>query len=639
MTRPPVVAPDQEKQQQIAAAQQILRDDPKFASAKMAVFQYVTVGIFFVLIWSFWQLQVQQQEVYSEQAERNSIKSLPILAPRGKILDRDGRVIVDNHSSWTLLLSRETLKPEHLPAIASGLRLDLNDLNAKLARYRSRPKFEPLVLKEELTPEDLAFVESHRDPAFFPEMELIRAQRRLYPQNGMAAHVIGYTGEISDSELDNPDYANEEPGAVIGKFGLERRYNDLLKGVDGQRQVKVDNLGRERQILENKEAVPGKSLVTTLDLDLQAVAELALEGKKGSVVALDPRTGEILAMVSRPTFDPNKFAVRIKSADWKEIAQDPAKPLLNRAIQAQLAPGSTFKPIMAIAGLETGTIDDEWTAHCPGGASFYGHFYKCHQVHGTISLHRAIAQSCDTYFYNVGNKLGIDKMAFYADQAGFGHRTGVDLPGEAEGIVPSSAWKIRNFHVKWFAGETISVSIGQGALTVTPLQLASAIGGLSLGGVWHKPHLVLADTKKERPREWALNPANVKKVVDGMYGVVNEGGTGIRARIPGIEVCGKTGSAQTVSNDFVHSHGKAAMKDNSWFVGFAPRAAPEIVVAVLFEGGEHGMLAAPIARDVMKSYFDKKARLRMVTEKESKPAVAPQALQGGLKPAARGGRG
>jgi len=238
-------------------------------------------------------------------------------------------------------------------------------------------------------------------------------------------------------------------------------------------------------------------------------------------------------------------------------------------------------------------------------------------------LHRAIAQSCDTYFYNVGNKLGIDKIAFYGDQAGLGRKTGVDLPGEAEGTLPSSAWKIRNFHVKWFAGETISVSIGQGALTVTPLQLASAIGGIAVGGVWHKPHLLVEDTKTEKPHEWALNPENVKRVVDGMYGVVNEGGTGVRAKIPGIEVCGKTGSAQTVSNDYVRAHRGSAPKDNSWFVGFAPRAAPESVVVAVFEGGEHGRLSAPIARDVMKSYFDKKTRQKLLTA-APQPAVAVQ---------------
>ncbi len=366
-----------EQDEQKISVSAVRRDDPKLSSAKLAIFQYFTVAVFFALIAGFWQLQIQQQEAYSVQAEHNSIRSLPIPAPRGKILDRDGRVIVDNHSSWTLLLSRERLKPQHIPEIAQGLHLDLADLNAKLYRYRARPKFDSIVLKEELTPAELAFVEAHRDPGFFPELELIRAQKRLYPQNGLAAHVIGYTGEISDTELDSPEYANEEPGALIGKFGLERKYNDQLRGVDGSRRVKVDNLGRERQDLENKEAIPGKSLQTTLDLDLQAVGELAMDGRVGALVALDPRNGEILAMVSRPTFDPNKFAVRIKSSDWKEIANDPDHPLMNRVIQAQLAPGSTFKPIMALAGLETSAIDEDWTAHCEGGASFYGHFYKC----------------------------------------------------------------------------------------------------------------------------------------------------------------------------------------------------------------------------------------------------------------------
>ncbi len=603
---PPQLTNEQERPQ--APKITNFRDDPKFSSAKMAVFQYFTVGVFFVLISGFWQLQVTQQEAYSAEAERNSVRSLPILAPRGKILDRDGRVIVDNHSSWTLLLSREALKAQHLPEIASGLHLDLADLNAKLYRYRSRPKFEPIVLKEELTQAELAFVEAHRDPGFFPELELIRAQKRLYPQNGMAAHVIGYTGEISDTELDNPEYANEEPGSVIGKFGLERKYNDQLRGIDGSRQVKVDNLGREREVLENKEAIPGKSLQTTLDLDLQAVGELAMNGRVGALVALDPRTGEVLAMISRPTFDPNKFAVRIKSSDWKEIANDPDRPLFNRAIQAQLAPGSTFKPLMALAGLETGAIDEDYTAHCAGGAEFYGHFYKCEKVHGGIQLHRAIVLSCDAYFYNVGVKLGIDQIAFYGERAGLGHKTGVDLPGEADGTMPSTAWKVRNFHQKWMGGDTVSVAIGQGYVLVTPIQLASAIGGIAVGGEWHRPHLLMADTKTEKPRVWALNPDNVKRVVDGMYGVVNEGGTGGRAIIPGIHVCGKTGSAQTASMDYAKTH---VAKDNSWFVGFAPCEAPEIVVAALWEGGVQGAYSAPIVRDVMKAYFDKKARMHM----------------------------
>jgi penicillin-binding protein 2 len=346
-----------------------------------------------------------------------------------------------------------------------------------------------------------------------------------------------------------------------------------------------------------------------------------MEGRNGSVVALDPRTGDVLAMVSRPTFDPNKFAVRIKTKDFREILDNPDKPMLNRAIQAQQAPGSTFKPLVALAGLETGTVDDKWSVHCSGGVALYGRYQKCWEKrgHGTLSLHNGIVHSCDVYFYTLGSKLGIDNIAFYADLAGFGHASGIDLPHEADGIVPSEKWKLRNYRTKWYAGETPSVAIGQGALTVTPLQLARAIGGLSVGGKWQQPHLVKMAGQNDKVAEWALNPLNVKDVIDGMYGVVNEGGTGVRARLPKIEVCGKTGSSQLVSNDYVKANAPAhLLKDNAWFVGFAPRQAPEIVVVAFFEHGEHGQFAAPIARDVIKAYFDKKTRL---TSTQSEPAV------------------
>lgn len=585
------------------------RDDPKEAAGRIAIFQYFAVGVFLFLISGFWELQVKNPGLYNELAERNSIKALPVIAPRGKILDRDGRVIVDNHSSFSVLLSRETLKPEHLRPISQGLNLDYDDLIAQIRRYGSRPRYEPVIIKQELTPDDVAFVEAHRDPEFFPELELIHSQRRMYPQNGMAAHVMGYTGEISESELDSPDFAKYNPGAIVGKFGIERQYNDVLTGVDGQRQVIVDNRGRERKLIGLKDAVPGKNLQLTIDLDLQAVAELVMEGRNGSIVALDPRNGEVLAMVSRPTFDPNKFSVRIRASDWKELMDNPDHPLLNRAIQAQLAPGSTFKPIEALAALEAGAVDDSYTIHCPGGASFYGHYYACwvKHGHGSVSLHKGIVQSCDVYFYNVGNRLGIDKIAFYADIVGYGRKTGIDLPHEAAGVVPSPAWKIRNFRQKWFAGETISVAIGQGALTVTPLQMAAAMGGIAMRGVWYRPHLVKGETDHEQPRTWALSPENLDKVIDGMYGVVNEGGTGVRARLPGVEVCGKTGTAQLASTEFVKGHN---MKNNAWFVGFAPRRNPEIVIVALFEGGEHGQFAAALVRDVMKAWFDKKARNR-----------------------------
>jgi penicillin-binding protein 2 len=601
-----------------------LRDDTRFAAGKIAVFQYATVVIFLFLISGFWRLQVQNPEFYGEQAQQNSIKSVPIPGPRGRILDRDGRVIVDNHSSFSLLLARESAKDEHLRPIAQGLDLDFNDLLARVQRVRKEPKYRPVVIKDELSPADLSFVDSHHD--YFPELVKIQAQRRLYPQNGMLAHVIGYTGEISEQDLDEPEFAKYNQGDVVGKVGIEKQYNDSLTGVDGQRQVVVDNRGQVRQTLATKKAVEGKDLQLTIDLDVQTVAELAMQGKNGSVVALDPRSGEVLAMVSRPTFDPNKFAVRIKSKDWKEILDNPEHPMLNRAIQAELAPGSTFKPIVALAGLSTGTVDDKWTTHCSGGVALYGRYQHCWvspKGHGTLSMHGGIVHSCDVFFYTLGSKLGIDNLSFYGDLVGFGQTTGIDLPHERSGLMPSEKWKLRYYRTKWYAGETPSVAIGQGALTVTPLQLARAIGGIAVGGKWYQPHMVKKPVDQVKTVEWALNPEHVKTVVDGMYGVVNEGGTGVRAGLPHIEVCGKTGTSQLASNDYVKPAGGGEdMRDNAWFVGFAPRDNPEIVVVALFEHGGHGQFAAAIVRDVIKAHFDKKERVTQLQQNQTRTVAA-----------------
>ncbi len=545
------------------------------------------------------------------------------------------------------MLARETMKEEHLKAIAQGLDLDYNDLVTQVGRFRFQPKYVPIVVKEELTPADLAFVESHRD--FYPEMELIEAQRRLYPQNGMLAHVIGYTGQISQDELDQPQFINYNPGQIIGKFGIEREYNDWLTGVDGEHQEVVDNMGKVKEVLGTKPSVPGKDLKLTIDLDLQVVAELGMDAPQtevhvqhtnGAVVALDPRTGDVLAMVSRPTFDPNKFAVRIKSADWQEIADNPDHPMLNKAIQAVQPPGSTFKPFTALAGLESGAIDDKFTVDCRGGVALYGRFQKCWvypRGHGRLALHRGIVDSCDVYFYTVAAKTGIDKLAFYGDLFGFGHLTGIDLPHEVTGVMPSPQWKMRNYRQKWYLGETPSVGIGQGALTVTPLQLARALGGFVMGGVWHRPRLVASEPDKVV--RWKLNPKNVNDVKDGMYGVVNEaGGTGIRARLPDVSVCGKTGTAQLSSEDFAKASGKKTSDDDAWFEAFAPCENPEIVVVAFFERFPgHGQYAAPITRDIIKAYLDKKVRLAALEEQKQKLEHHVAALGGmvmsGLKPA------
>jgi penicillin-binding protein 2 len=626
---------ESQREREELSADQLLLDNTKAVTAKIAVFQYIVIAVFIFLVSSFWALQVQNPDYYSEAAEKNRIKSTPILAPRGKILDRDGRVIVDNKASYSLLLNRDQLKYEHLPAIADALKLDYNDLAEKIRRMSTRPQ---IVIKDELTRDEMTWVESHRDPSAFPEMEVIKSWRRLYPQNGFAAHVAGYVGEISESELDQPQFIDFHPADIIGKDGIEREYDSVLRGMDGERRVLVDSMGRERQVDKPKEAAPGKDLQLALDLDLQSVAELAMEDKRGGVVALDPRTGEVLAMVSRPTFDPNKFTGRISKTDWQAITGDPFKPLMNRAIQAEFAPGSTFKPIMALAGLETGTIDDKTQFHCPGGASFYGHYFACHlkHGHGDISLHRAIAQSCDVFFYNVGNRLGIDRIAHYAEMAGFGSRTGIDLPNERESTMPSTRWKMRNYRQKWYAGETISVAIGQGAITVSPLELATAIGGLSLGGRWMRPHM-LKDGKTKVLRQVSFQPENIQDVISGMYGVVNEGGTGRFAALPNVKVCGKTGSAQLASNELLKGTKLGqTLKDNGWFVGFAPEDAPEIVVVALYENGEHGDRASWIVRDVLKAYFDKKERLakgqaqiaRQIRPPLSLPFTFPAALLG-----------
>jgi penicillin-binding protein 2 len=602
------VAPENERARiQSSAPDVAYRDDPRDFAGKVAVFQYLTVLVFVFLVSGFWQLQVQDPEKYVEAAERNRIKSTPLLAARGKILDRDGRVIVDNRTSYSLLLNRDQIKAEHLPAISSALGLDYGDL-AVAIRHNTRPQ---IIIKDQLTRDEIAWIEAHQDESAYPEMQLIQSWRRQYPQNGFAAHVTGYVGEISENDLNLPQFSEYHQGDIVGKDGLEKEYDKTLRGIDGQQRVQVDNFGHERQMETTQPAQPGQDLRTTLDLDLQAVAELAMQGKHGAVVALDPRSGEVLAMMSAPTFDPNKFTGRISRKDWNEIMNDPFKPLLNRATQAEFAPGSTFKPFTALAGLETGTINDETEFHCSGGASFYGNYYGCwkHTGHGNISLHRALRESCDVFFYNVANKLGIDRLAEYAEMAGFGSKTGIDLPNERESTMPSTKWKLRLSRQKWYAGETISVGIGQGAITVSPLELAVAEGGLGNRGKWMQPHLTFGTAPKVL-RTGHFNPENVEKVIDGMYAVVNEpGGTGHNAALPGIKVCGKTGTAQLASNKFLKGTAAGrAMKDNAWFIAYAPEEAPEIVVVALFENGEHGDRAAWIVRDVMKAYFDKKER-------------------------------
>ncbi|MYA79287.1 MAG: penicillin-binding protein 2, partial [Acidobacteriia bacterium] len=404
----------------------------KASEVYIAVFQYVMAMAFLWLLAGFWQLQVQTRQIYVERADRNRIKSLQIFAPRGKILDRDGRVIVDNSPSHKALLSRASHDTELLRIIAGGLNIPFERLGASLKRLETSntPAYQAVILKENLSHAEVAFVEAHRSQ--LPELELIRSHRRLYPRGGLASHVVGYVGEVSDSELDQDTFMFYEPGAEIGKAGIERAYNDILTGTDGHRLIEVDSLGREQTLFGTVKPKAGRSLRITLDLDLQVVAELALEGKKGAIVALDPRNGEVLALASRPTYDPNKFVGGISADDWRQILQDPQDLMLNRATQAQVAPGSVFKAIVALAGGETGLLDEDFTVSCSGGASFYSRYFRCHLAkgHGPVDLRQALAQSCNVYFYTLGIKLGIDRIEEYAELAGLGSPTGIDLHNE-----------------------------------------------------------------------------------------------------------------------------------------------------------------------------------------------------------------
>ena len=623
-----------------------VRED-KIPSARLAIVQYATLAVFLLLAYGLWRLQVAGGERYELLAEANRVREVPILAPRGMIVDREGRRIVDNYPSFSALLLRDQARglEGHIDLIAQGLNMSPESIRDRVRRFGNVPQ---IVLKDDITPDELAFIEAHRDD--LPELETIVAHRRLYPKNGFAAHLIGYVGEVSEDMLDMPQFELYDPGDIVGRSGVEQQYNHILMGKNGSRRVLVNSRGREVGRLGQVPAEPGKELKLTLDLDVQIAAESALEGHNGAIVALDPRTGEVLALVSRPTFDPNHFTVRISPEEWNNLVTDEAKPLLNKAIQAQLAPGSVFKIIMAVAGLEEG-IAQNMLVNCGGGKNFYGRFFKCwigakHSAHGTVDIKKAIYQSCDSFFYTLGERLTISRIARYATAFGLGQKTGIDLPQEVNGVMPSEEWKVRNFKQKWYAGETISVAIGQGAVTTTPVQLARAIGAIANGGVMHRPHvaypgqfppelrnLMHTDTPPVRvpiqPQHWEL-------ITDAMVEVVGTSGTAPSARLEGIDFGGKTGTAQVVSNTARAKLTGHRFKDNGWFVGVMPRRNPEIVVAVLVEQGEHGYLAGRMAAQVVKAYAEKQKtrELKVASGRPPQVEVAAvwsqgEAMQGG----------
>jgi len=612
------------------------RNDNRLPQERLAAASYVIVGMITLLLLGFWKLQVIDSDKYGVMAERNRVRSIPIIAPRGRMLDRDGRVLVDNYPSFSVLLLRDDMPAveKNLPAIADGLGLSLDDLKEQLSNTGALPKFQPIVIKPEATPGDVAFIESHR--ADIPLLEMLMVHRRRYLPGGFMAHASGYVGEVSEQQIEASN-GKYRPGDVAGKSGLERQYNDMLVGTDGMRRVIVNSVGKEMGRLSQQEAIPGKQIQLTIDYDLQQVAETGLGDKKGAVIAMDPRTGEVLAFASHPAPDPNDFAIRVSKEEWQRLNEDPGKPLLNRVTQAQLAPGSVFKIIMATAMLESKTPPESFTAFCPGYGVFYGQMHKCwvygKSSHGLVNLHNAIVRSCDVFFYNVGMRMGIDTIAKYSKMLGLGAKTGIDMPSEESGLVPSEDWVQRVYHHKWYPGSTISVSIGQGSVMVTPLQVAYVIGGIASGGEFRQPHL-LKDAQNVGEKHVEISENTVEQVTQGMYGVINEaGGTGNSVKLQGIEFCGKSGTAQMMSYSAASRLGLGKGKNDGWFVGFAPRRDPEIVVAAVVEDtSEHGGTAAgPVVRDIVKAYYDKK-------DKKAHGQTTAQSQQPGVEQATASAR-
>jgi penicillin-binding protein 2 len=608
----------------------------KLSSLKLTVVQYAILAMLLTMAGQLWRLQVLGAENFRMLAEQNRIRKEPVLAPRGKLFDREGRLIVDNYPSISCFLVREQghNMDADLPLIARGLDLDLEQLKATIRRFRLQPGYQPIPIKQDITADEQAFIQAHRNE--LPELETIDEERRLYPRDGFAANLIGYVGEVSEEDLNNPRFAYYEPGDVVGKGGIEETYDQLLRGQDGSRDVIVDSHGREVGYLRTQQATPGRDLKLTIDLDLQRAAELALGSRNGAIVAMDPRNGEILAMVSRPSFDPNAFAVRINRTDWNKLVTDPDHPLMNKAIQAQLAPGSTFKILMSVAGLQE-NIAQTMNINCPGGWGPYGYFHHCDEHHGAVNIHTAIPYSCDTFYYMLGDKLGIDRVSKYATEFGYGQKTGIDLPGEQAGLMPSAQWKLKNYHARWYPDETLDVAIGQGAVAATPIQLARIIGGIASGGHLVRPRVVLPDQLPEDFRKGLLEsypgsgdpnipiaPPNWGTMTDGMTDVTQTAyfQTTASAHLEGIDFGGKTGTAQLMSHEALGKTTKGRTTyPNVWFVGVTPRRNPELVVCVLWQNGEFSYYPARLGARVVSAYVEKQRRLanNLVPPKTPKP--------------------
>jgi len=592
---------------------------------RLLVLRIGAIAAFGVLAISFWLIQVLQNRRYEELAINNHLRAIPLRAPRGVILDRHGQVLVQNRVSFTIGINRELSEDlnQTVEMLARVTGADVAKLREKLEKHRREPAFRPIPMIEHATDPQVAAVRAREFE--LPEVIVQIMPTRTYPAGSLAAHLFGYVTEINSTQLEQPEFAGLQAGALIGQAGIERAYNDRLMGRDGSRYVIVNSRGREIRDLPDTEERPvdGQRLQLTIDLDLQRALEAAFRasGFNGAAVFMAPGTGEILAMTSLPAYDPNAFSGGTDSDAISRWLDDKLRPFQNRLIQGRFSPGSTFKIPMAIAGLGERVIDPNHTEYCPGAWTFYGRPFRCHKEggHGVVNLRQAIEQSCNVYFYKLGDRLKIDTIHAYAEKLGLVGTTGIDLPGENSSLVPSTEWKQKTIGEPWYPGETISVAIGQGYVSVTPLALATMMATVANGGTRVTPHVVKAIhngtdwTPMPPPPDKgriAIAPEHLQAVRDGLWLAVNGAGTAIRGRIPGRDVVGKTGTAQVISRQGAQAAAGRTdldLRDHGWFVFFAPRDNPQIAGVVLAEHSEHGYFAAPIARFVLETYFAKQA--------------------------------
>lgn len=575
---------------------------------RILLFHVLLIVMLLGYLLNFWYLQGVQGETYAALSEENRMRRMPVKATRGVIVDRYGDIIATTRPSLDLMLSREGNRDlqSQMGRLTPIVGTPVEEMDAKLASMRGRPLFESLLVREDVGIEALSQIEARRER--FPSVEIQQHARRYYPEVGLVAHAAGYVGQVTQGQLANQDDGALATGDIVGKAGVERTYDETLRGKRGWERVEVNSLGRK--ISAGKiEAEPahGQPLTLTLDLAMQRTLVAALGDEMGAGVFLDPTTGDVLAIASSPAYDPNQFADGISVDEWKAITEDPRRPLHDRAIASYYAPGSTFKVMMAVAGLENGTVDPSFRVFCNGSAQFHGRRRLCWKRggHGWVDLKRALAESCNIYFYTLGQKLTIDPITRVGEQFGLGRVSGVDIPGEEAGILASREWKRVNQKERWYPGDTISVAIGQGLLAVTPIQMARAMAAVANGGTMPRPRLWV--DREIELTDVPISPATLRLVREAMAEAVKSG-TAKRATRGEFTVAGKTGTAQV----YKHSAGvdsdklPKAERDHAWFVGYAPAENPTIAFAVVIEHGGHGgASAAPVVQQVLDVFFDR----------------------------------